>query len=227
MDFSQPDGPVLNDTKKGTRVLRPLAFLNPRCRYKDYPLLRGEAFTIPVEPRDYKQGTWHEEHFREAESHFLRMFEQTELIHKYSSTAKTVRVTKVEIVCIESVRKKFWEHASNEFCSRKGKGVLQWGFHGTDDQGMAGIKKEGFKINHPGAKKNGHTFGKGIYLAVRPGLSMSGFMKTNSKQIILAEYISSDQANYHKQGEDGGAVVIQNEEYVYPKYIVHFEEVKF
>ena len=53
--------------------------------------------------------------FGYAESQFLRMYQQTSLIQNSGFTGKKVRVTKVEIVCGEYVRRAFWDHVTKKF----------------------------------------------------------------------------------------------------------------
>lgn len=172
-----------------------------------------------MKPREFHQGTWEEEELRFAESQFLRMLHQTQLLGNQRAI-----VTQVEIVCIQQAQEAFWGTVQSAY-KQKHKFWIRWGFHGTDDAGMAGIKKEGFKVNHGQSGKNGQAFGKGIYLAVRPGLSMSSFVKTTSPQIILAQYVDLGNVNPHRQSSDGGAVVIPDEKQVYPRYIVHYKTV--
>lgn len=69
----------------------------------------------------------------------------------------------------------------------------------------------------PRNSNNGQVYGKGIYLAVKPGLSMIQCMKTSSNQLILA-HINSDEAKAQRQQDDGGAVVV-SEKHVYSKSI--------
>lgn len=145
---------TLTKTQTGqTSFIKALVFQNPRNRFNQYPLVDGEAFTIKVKPREHHQGTWEELHFREAESQFLRMLEQTQLL---PANQKAI-VTEVEIVQIHKARQDFWATVTAESKNNGKKDVMFWGFHGTDDAGIDGIKKVGFKVNHAQTGKNGQT----------------------------------------------------------------------
>ena len=145
---------TLTKTQTGqTSFIKPFFFQNPRSRFNQYPLVDGEAFTIRVKPREHHQGTWEELHFREAESQFLRMLEQTQLL---PANQKAI-VTEVEIVLIHKANQGFWATVTAETKNNGKKDIIFWGFHGTDDAGIDGIKKFGFKVNHAQTGKNGQT----------------------------------------------------------------------
>mmetsp|Transcript_12536 Transcript_12536/g.23133 ORF Transcript_12536/g.23133 Transcript_12536/m.23133 type:complete len:274 (+) Transcript_12536:131-952(+) len=99
--------------------------------------------------------------------------------------------------------------------------TLKFGFHGTDDRGLSGILQHGFKINHPRLGINGSTYGRGIYLAPRPRLALKFAKTSGCTKIILAVYMDVEGVNHHRADDDGGAVVISEEDLVYPKYVLH------
>eukprot|EP00971_Amphidinium_carterae_P291504 5786881-Amphidinium_carterae.1 len=119
-------------------------------------------------------------------------------------------ITKVEIVQIPKARAAFLLRLKEELQSLGKEPRVKFGFHGTDDEGLHGILQHGFKVKHPHTGKNGSHYGQGIYLATRPRLAM-GFVQTQPKKMILAEYIDVPANNHHRAGDDGGAVVIPQE----------------
>jgi len=81
------------------------------------------------------------------------MLEQTQLL---PANQKAI-VTEVEIVQIHKARQDFWATVTAKNKNNGKKDIMFWGFHGTDDAGIDGIKKVGFKVNHAQTGKNGQT----------------------------------------------------------------------
>ena len=153
------------------------------------------------------------------------------------------KVTKIEKVTNLVLEKKFEEAKSNAFGDH-----IAPKFHGTDDNGVKGITKDGFRMpdQNPPPQKRG-MYGQGIYFATDSSKSAQAIYTKGSQKLLLCQVIlgkskTVHQADYtlNKQklrshrydsvyAPRGTAV--KNDEFVIfdpdqalPQYIIHFSD---
>ncbi|XP_052800708.1 uncharacterized protein LOC128231656 [Mya arenaria] len=179
--------------------------------------------------RSYKEGSAAQMHFRLAESQFYRLL-----------SGSSIKLTKVEYVvnpdlvehfklCRENLKK-----TRGEDCSYP---VLA--FHGTTEQNIPLICKDGFKI--PGDSGHKHRtdtgwYGKGVYFSEYPSYSM-GYI-AGSQKMLLCQVLPGKAYQCTKlihgaslmKGHDSHVspckkeLVIFNKFHILPQYIVHYKQ---
>jgi len=157
--------------------------------------------------------------FRTAEAQYYRML-CASIADSRISLDDFKQISRVEVIQVPLAKAAFAQRLRQEAQRLGRKPRIRFGFHGTDEAGMAGILQHGFKIGHARMGRHGQVYGRGVYLATRPHLAL-GFVETHSRKLFLAEYIDVESVFHHRTNEDGGAVVIPQEDLVYPKYILH------
>ena len=90
---------------------------------------------------------------------------------------RRVTVTTVDCLCYDAASSALQRfHAKKEEFAVLGVDLAeQWVFHGSDDDGIEGIVKDGFLVGgvDPGVKKaNGDVYGSGVYSATGPSTPM-------------------------------------------------------
>lgn len=152
-----------------------------------------------------------EYHFRLAESQFFRM-----------SSRMEYKVVMVELIINKTLQKQF-EKAKEEFEQKKINFTERLVFHGTDMKAIEKIIEEGFKIGGEGVEvRNGAVYGKGVYTAVDPIISVP--YSKGGKMMLLSIALLDDQGKEHSQGHSSDVLVMKRAEHLLPKYIVHYTE---
>ena len=153
------------------------------------------------------------------------------------------KVTRIEKVTNLVLEKKFEEAKSVAFGDH-----IDAKFHGTDDNGVRGITKDGFRMpdpNPPPAKRG--MYGQGIYFATDSSKSAQRIYTKGSQKLLLCQVIlgkskTVKQADYtlnkHKLRSHGydsvyapRGTAVKNDEFVIfdpdqalPQYIIHFSD---
>jgi hypothetical protein len=153
------------------------------------------------------------------------------------------KVTKIEKITNLVLEKKFEEAKSRAFGD-----YIDTKFHGTDDNGVRGITKDGFRMpdQNPPPTKRG-MYGQGIYFATDSSKSAQKIYTKGSQKLLLCQVIlgkskTVQQADYslNKQklrshGYDSvyapRGTAVKNDEFVIfdpdqalPQYIIHFSD---
>jgi len=94
-------------------------------------------------------------------------------------------------------------------------------FHGTDEASIDKIASEGFKIGGTRgvAIKTGAVYGRGVYTASNPDISMAYCRGSN--MMLLSIAIPGDQ-RHHNYGHSRDVLVIKDVGQLLPRYVVHY-----
>jgi len=93
-------------------------------------------------------------------------------------------------------------------------------YHGTNVENFPSIRERGLLVPGQGNELkvvNGSAFGKGIYLATKPNISL-GYVRGASEMIVAAASIG----NKFVSTDTGQVLVITNSDHVLPMFIVSF-----
>lgn len=95
-------------------------------------------------------------------------------------------------------------------------------FHGTDSVAIDKIAREGFKIGGTEgvAIKTGAAFGRGVYTAVNPDISV--VYSRGSNMMLLSRCIKGSHGLHHTHGGNDVVLVIKNVSQLLPRYVVHY-----
>ena len=153
------------------------------------------------------------------------------------------KVTKIEKVTNLLLEKKFEEAKSKAFGDH-----IDLKFHGTDDNGVRGITKDGFRMpdQNPPPNKRG-MYGQGIYFATDSSKSAQTIYTKGSQKLLLCQVVLGKSKtvnhpdytlNKHKLRSHGydsvyapRGTAVKNDEFVVfdpdqalPQYIIHFSD---
>lgn len=170
----------------------------------------GGACRLPLLPSFSFQGfTPQECHFRMAESQFLRM-----------STNRMMKVTKVEFLKNVILEERF-NQKKEEFKGSNIPAEVRFVFHGTDEAAIDRIASEGFKIGGTMgvAIRTGAVFGRGVYTASNPDISMAYCRGSN--MMLLSVAMLGDH-RHHNYGATRDVLVIKDVRQLLPRYVVHY-----
>lgn len=172
----------------------------------------GGVCRLELLPSSHVQGLTPEDyHFRVAESQFFRM-----------SQNRRMKVIKVEFMKNLRLEEKF-KQKENQFKASKVSIEQQYVFHGTDSDAIGKIATEGFKIGGEGVPiKYGAAFGRGVYTAVNPDISV-GYCQ-GSKMMLLSTAILGELGSHHTSGGSKDVHVIKDTSQLLPRYVVHYSE---
>ena len=156
------------------------------------------------------------------------------------------KVTKIERVTNLKLEKKFNEAKAKAFGHH-----IDEKFHGTSDEGVKGITKDGFRMPDPNPlppKKRG-MYGQGIYFATDSSKSAQQIYTKGSKKLLLCQVLLGKSKVVHQadrtltkdrvKSERCDSVfaprgsAVKNDEFVIfdpdqalPQYIIHFSDTK-
>ncbi|XP_070565989.1 uncharacterized protein [Ptychodera flava] len=178
--------------------------------------------------REYKEGSANQVHFRLAESQFYRLL----------ATGANVRIEKVDYVVSPGLVKRF--RKARENLERKrgvDKSYPVLAFHGTADDNIDSIVREGFKV--PGEDGFQHAtdtgfYGSGVYFSEYPNYAM-GYIKGGKRLLLCLVLLgkaykceklirgASRMKGYDSHtSPDVKELIIFNSHHILPCYIVYY-----
>lgn len=177
----------------------------------------GGMCRLSLMPSSNFQGSTPEEcHFRMAESQFYRM----------SKNRSKFTVTKVEFIKNMHLEERF-NRKKEEFKRSNVAVGARFVFHGTDVHAIDKVATEGFKIGGTEgvAIRCGDIYGRGVYTAVNPDRAV--VYCRGSNMMLLSTAIPGKLEEHHNHGENSNVLVIKEVDQLLPRYVVHYEGLKY
>jgi hypothetical protein len=135
-----------------------------------------------------------------------------EIWKSHSSNPKACVINNVQIISNKRLQNKFSKRQSE----MQGAKVI-WGFHGTPDQNIEIIAKDGFSKNH----QIRNAYGVGTYFAHDPNISV-GYC-ASGKRMILAMLLVSTSTEEQLFSKENGYYIIPETDGALPLYIITFQ----
>lgn len=134
-----------------------------------------------------------------------------------------LQVTKVEVI-INTTLKENYLRKKNEFKTSEVAVTEKFVFHGTDSQAIDKISTEGFRIGGTEGVsiRTGAVFGRGVYTAVNPDISV--LYSRGSQMMLLSLAIPGELNKHYNYGASNNVLVIKETCQLLPRYVVHYSE---